>query len=76
MSVERALANIKDSIFVNGTWIKPAKTFDVYSGATGKIFSTCPNASVDDVDTAVKAASTAFKSWSKTSATERSDWLK
>jgi len=76
MSAERALANIKDSVFINGNWVKPVKTFDVLSGTSGKVFATCPNATVDDVDAAVKAAATAFKTWSKTPATERSDWLK
>jgi aldehyde dehydrogenase len=60
--------------FINGKWTAPVqgKYFDNISPIDGKVFTKAAHSSKEDIELAVNAASDAFKSWSKTSATERS----
>jgi acyl-CoA reductase-like NAD-dependent aldehyde dehydrogenase len=76
MSEARARAALKDSVYINGTWVKPEGTFSVVSGITGEAFAQCPLATVKDVDAACTGAAAAFKTWRKTPAAERADWLR
>jgi acyl-CoA reductase-like NAD-dependent aldehyde dehydrogenase len=76
MSADKARANLRTALFINGNWVAAPKTFNVNEGATGTLLATCPLASPEQVDEAVKAAHTAFKTWSKTPAAERAAWLK
>lgn len=76
MSAEKARAALKDSVYINGAWVKPAGTFDVVSGATGELIAACPLAVEEHADAAAKAAAAAFKTWSKVPAAERAVWLK
>jgi len=48
---------------------------DVYNPATGQVIAKLPMGNSDDLDKAVNAAELAFKSWSKTSITRRSQVL-
>ena len=48
---------------------------DIYNPATGQVIAKLPMGNSDDLDKAVKAAELAFKSWSKTSITRRSQVL-
>ena len=48
---------------------------DIYNPATGEVIAKLPMGNSDDLDKAVKAAELAFKSWSKTSITRRSQVL-
>lgn len=54
--------------------MKPT-TFDVINPSTGKLLSTCPNSTEEQLDSAVSAANVAFKSWSQTSDQVRVDAL-
>jgi aldehyde dehydrogenase (NAD+) len=55
-------------LFINNQWSKPASGtyLDSINPATGKPLAQVAAANSDDVDAAVKAARTAFESWSKT----------
>ncbi len=61
----------KYQLLINGKMTPGASEFDVVNPATGEAFAKCPKADVDQLEQAVKAAKTAFKSWSKTSIDER-----
>ncbi|MCL1935348.1 MAG: aldehyde dehydrogenase [Defluviitaleaceae bacterium] len=60
--------------YINGKWVAPenGKYFDVISPIDGKVISKVAESHAYDVNLAVDAAHEAFKTWSKTSAKERS----
>jgi len=60
--------------FINGKWMAPVqgKYFDNISPIDGKPFTKAAHSTKEDIALAVDAAAEAFKTWSKTSATERS----
>lgn len=60
--------------FIGGNWIKPSSGdyFDNTSPIDGKVFSKAARGNKEDIEKALDAAHTAFPSWSKTSAAERS----
>lgn len=76
MSLEKAKAALKDSVFVNGAWVKPEATFDVIAATNGQTFAACPQATPAHADEAAKAAAAAFKTWGKTTGAERAGWLR
>ncbi|MBW2961243.1 aldehyde dehydrogenase family protein [Mesonia aestuariivivens] len=63
--------------FINGEFVAPVKGeyFDNISPVDGKVFTKAARSSEEDVNLALDAAHEAFPSWSKTSATERSNML-
>ena len=64
-----------NKFFINGEWIEPAgrSTLDVINPATEKAFATISLGNGDDVDSAAKAAKSAFDSWSNSSIEERKE---
>lgn len=76
MSTVIARPDFKDHYdnFINGKWTAPVqgKYFDNISPIDGKPFTKAAHSTKEDIALAVDAASEAFKTWSKTSATERS----
>lgn len=70
------LPQLKDKYnnYINGKFTPPTngKYFDVITPITGKVFAQAAHSSEEDLTLAVDAAHEAFKTWSKTSATERS----
>jgi acyl-CoA reductase-like NAD-dependent aldehyde dehydrogenase len=50
-------------------------TLDTFDPATGELCGRIPNAGPDDIDAAVRAASTAFETWRETSPQERAACL-
>ena len=64
-------------LLIGGQWVSAENkaVFDTFNPATGELLSSCANASVNDVDRAVKAAQEAFKTWSKTSPQDRAQLL-
>ncbi|MFA5619856.1 MAG: aldehyde dehydrogenase family protein [Weeksellaceae bacterium] len=60
--------------YINGKWTAPVqgKYFDNISPLTGKAFTKAAHSTAEDIELAVDAAHEAFKTWGKTSATERS----
>ncbi|KAK4941069.1 hypothetical protein LTR10_018990 [Elasticomyces elasticus] len=64
--------------YINEEWVDAAsgKTFDVYDPANLDKIATLPEMGAEDVDKAVEAAHTAFKTFKKTSARQRARWLR
>ncbi|MBX9449919.1 MAG: aldehyde dehydrogenase [Taibaiella sp.] len=60
--------------YINGRWTPPVqgKYFDNISPIDGKAFTKVAHSSKEDLELAVDAAADAFRTWSRTSATERS----
>jgi len=60
-------------LFINNTWVHPEgrKTYETKSPATGTILAATTQGTSEDVDTAVEAASKAYKTWSALSGFER-----
>src|SRR5690606_41782789 len=63
--------------YINGTFVPPTQGeyFDNISPIDGKPFTQVAHSTKEVIDKAVEAASNAFETWSKTSATERSNIL-
>jgi aldehyde dehydrogenase len=63
--------------FIGGEWVAPSngEYFDNISPIDGKVFTQAARGNAKDIDKALDAAHLAFKTWSKTSATTRSNIL-
>lgn len=60
------------SLIINGNKVAGEnKSFDVLNPANEEVYGSCPSASDKQLDLAVEAAATAFKTWSLTSQEER-----
>jgi betaine-aldehyde dehydrogenase len=59
--------------FIDGEWVAPAegRTEPVINPATGETIAQAPLSTAEDVDRAVRAARTAFETWSVTTPAER-----
>ncbi len=68
---------LKIKNYIDGELIAPTSGYylDNVNPATGKTYSYIPDSDQNDVELATKAAKQAFKSWSKTTAAERSAYL-
>ncbi|KAJ2882986.1 hypothetical protein FB639_002273 [Coemansia asiatica] len=64
--------------FINGQWVTPLtnRSFATVCPATGQELTLIPDSGETDIDNAVKAAKTAFKTWSKTTVKHRVSILK
>ena len=49
--------------YINGKWVKGRNTFPTINPANEELVADIAQAEISDVDSAVKAASEAFKSW-------------
>ncbi|MBN3521795.1 aldehyde dehydrogenase [Algoriphagus lutimaris] len=72
--VDRPTVKAKYDHFIGGKWVAPASEeyFDNISPIDGKPFTKAARGNKEDVEKAIDAAHEAFKTWSKTSAAERS----
>ena len=63
--------------YINGELVAPVegKYIDNYNPSKGEVYSQIPDSQKEDVETATKAASAAFLTWSKTPKNERSKIL-
>src|SRR3954452_20042099 len=59
---------VRDKLYIGGEWVDPAseETIDVVNPATEEVGGRIPAGTPEDVDRAVKAARTAFETWSQT----------
>ena len=75
--VARPQFKAKYDNFIDGKFVKPigGKYFDNVSPIDGKVFTQTARSDGRDIDAAIDAASKAFKTWGKTSTTERSNIL-
>src|SRR5260370_29933354 len=62
-----------DTLFYGGDWHRPTKDAvqDVYSPATGERIARVSLAGKEDVDRAVKAATSGFETWRRTAPLQR-----
>ncbi|MFC3884906.1 NAD-dependent succinate-semialdehyde dehydrogenase [Bacillus songklensis] len=63
-------------MFINGEWMDAGGVIEVNNPATKEMIATVPNGGKEEAKAAVDAAHEAFKTWSKTTAYERSEYLK
>tara|TARA_R110002020_G_scaffold432221_1_gene642268 strand:- start:1130 stop:2656 length:1527 start_codon:yes stop_codon:yes gene_type:complete len=72
--VDRPSVKAKYDHFIGGKWVVPSsgEYFDNISPIDGKPFTKAARGNKEDVEKAIDAAHEAFKTWSKTSAAERS----
>lgn len=68
----------KEANFINGEWVgaDSGGTFDVLNPATNEVIGNVPNAGGAETRRAIEAAHAAFKTFSKTTAKERSEMLR
>lgn len=67
----------KGKTYINGKWISTQdKVFPVYNPANGEIISSVPDCSSVEVKEAIDGSYDAFKTWSNTTAKERSSILR
>jgi aldehyde dehydrogenase (NAD+) len=68
----------RDQIFINGRWVPSAGTgvIEVINPVTEDAVATVPDGTAADVDAAAKAAAAAFPTWSRTTVSERVDFLR
>jgi len=66
-----------DKHYIDGNWVSPAKPglIDVINASTEEVMGRVPEGSAADIDRAVKAARTAFDSWSQASVETRASFL-
>jgi len=67
-----------DKFYINGEWVNPIgrESSDVINPHTGEVSARVPMGNAEDVDAAVSAARKAFDTWSRTSASEREEFLR
>src|SRR5947199_9135817 len=68
---------VRDKLYIGGEFVTPsgAGTLEVINSATEEIMGRIPEGTAEDVDRAVKAARSAFETWSETSVEERAGWM-
>ncbi|TDJ48231.1 MAG: aldehyde dehydrogenase family protein [Gemmatimonadetes bacterium] len=66
-----------ENFYINGQWQAPTgtDTIEVINPSTEEICGVVPSGTPADVDAAVAAAKEAFKTWSQTTAAERSEFI-
>jgi aldehyde dehydrogenase (NAD+) len=76
-SKDHILLKEKYDLFINGKFVKSnsRKYFNSVNPATDEIIAKISEANKEDIDLAVKAANSAFKSWSKLKAKERAKYI-
>lgn len=67
---------LQTGLFIDNNWLTTGSEFPVLNPATGELITKVSDASEADCYTAVETASAAFKTWSATTAKERSSVLK
>ena len=75
-SAKTGLPSLRTDLFINGKFVPGAASFDVTNPCTGELLSACSAASPEQVDAAVRAAATAFKSWRALTDAARAGWLR
>jgi aldehyde dehydrogenase (NAD+) len=68
---------VHDKVYIRGEWVLPSGkgAFDVVNSSSEQTLGRIPACDASDVDRAVKAARTAFDTWSQTTPDQRADFL-
>lgn len=78
MSAQPQFDQAEDSdyrLLIDGELVAGASSMDVINPATGKSFTRCPRADVNQLNSAIAAAKAAFPAWSRKSWDERRQYL-
>jgi succinate-semialdehyde dehydrogenase/glutarate-semialdehyde dehydrogenase len=67
---------LKYENYIDGSWTATATKLDVINPANGEVIASVANGDAADTEKAVQAAHVAFKTWSKTTAKQRSAILR
>lgn len=67
---------LKCENYINGSWTAAASKLDVINPANGEVIASVANGDATDTEKAVQAAHVAFKTWSQTTAKQRSTLLR
>lgn len=69
---------LRDNAYINGKWVQASsrQTFPVYNPVDNSVIANLPDMNTDDTKLAIDAAAEAFKSFSNTTAKERSNLLR
>jgi acyl-CoA reductase-like NAD-dependent aldehyde dehydrogenase len=67
----------RDKLYIGGAWVPSSGSgsLEVIDSTTEEVIGRVPEGTIDDIDRAVRAAATAFPSWSATPAKERTQIL-
>jgi len=57
--------------YIDGAFVEGTRRFEIFYPATNQVIGSAPEGREDEVDAAVQAATRAFASWGRASATER-----
>lgn len=78
INFQRNMSLIKNKAYINGKWTSALnnETFNVLNPVDKSIIGSVPDMNCDDVNLAINSATEAFKTFSKTTAKERSDLLR
>lgn len=68
---------VYDKFYIGGKWVKPKgkDKIEVIDPSTEEVCGVVPSGNADDINAAVAAAKKAFKTWSRTTAAERSELI-
>ncbi|XP_032690369.1 succinate-semialdehyde dehydrogenase [NADP(+)] GabD isoform X1 [Odontomachus brunneus] len=74
----RSMHLLRDNAYVNGKWVgaNNKQTFPICNPVDNSVIACVPDMNIADTQLAIDAATKAFKSFSKTTAKERSDLLR
>ncbi|HWA30178.1 MAG TPA: NAD-dependent succinate-semialdehyde dehydrogenase [Rhizomicrobium sp.] len=67
---------LKSAAYVNGAWVKGAKSFAVKNPSTGEVIASVADLTREDARVAIEAARDAFPAWAKKTAKERAALLR
>jgi aldehyde dehydrogenase (NAD+) len=69
-------ALVRDKLYIGGEWVEPAGdgSIEVVNPTTEEVVGRIPEGTAEDADRAVRAARTAFDSWSQTPPEERAGY--
>jgi aldehyde dehydrogenase (NAD+) len=68
---------LRDRLYIDGQWAAPStqETIDVHDAGTGEVMGTVPAGGERDIAAAVRAARSAFDSWSQLPVARRAEYL-
>ena len=65
----------RESSYINGQWITSDDRFEVINPANGQSIASVAEATAEQLQDSIDAASTAFRQWSAITAKESEPWI-
>lgn len=78
INISRHLSLLREQSYIDGKWVnaKNGQSFEVSNPVDESVVGKVPNMNKEDTELAISAANRSFESFKRTSAKERSDWLR